>query len=37
VPLFYSVNYTLVKPYVHGLNVTPLGILSLKDVTMDAR
>jgi oligopeptide transport system substrate-binding protein len=37
VPLYYGVNYSLVKPYVHGLKVTPLGILSLKDVTMDAR
>ncbi len=32
VPLYHSVSYTLVKPYVQGLQVTPLGILSLKDV-----
>lgn len=37
VPLYYSVSYTLVKPYVHGLKVTPLGILSLKDVSIDAK
>ncbi len=37
VPLYYGVNYALVKPYIHELKVTPLGILSLKDVTMDAR
>lgn len=32
VPLYHSVSYTLVKPYVQGLKVTPLGILSLKNV-----
>lgn len=37
VPFYYSVSYTLVKPYVHGLKVTPLGILSLKDVSIDGR
>jgi oligopeptide transport system substrate-binding protein len=31
VPLFHSVRYTLVKPYVQGLRMTPMGILSLKD------
>ena len=34
VPLYHSVTYTLVKPYVHNLKVTPLGILSLKDVRL---
>jgi len=34
VPLFHSVSYTLVKPYVQGLKVTPMGILSLKNVRM---
>jgi ABC-type oligopeptide transport system substrate-binding subunit len=37
VPLYYSANYMLVKPYVHGVKITPLGILSLKDVTIDGR
>jgi ABC-type transport system substrate-binding protein len=32
VPLYHSVRYTLVKPYVKNLKVTPMGILSLKDV-----
>jgi ABC-type transport system substrate-binding protein len=36
VPLYHSVSYTLVKPYVSGLNVTPMGILSLKDVRLAA-
>lgn len=34
VPLYHSVTYTLVKPYVQGLKVTPLGILSLKNVVL---
>ncbi len=37
VPLYYSVDYELVKPYVKGLQVTPMGILSLKDVTIEGR
>lgn len=37
VPLYHSVSYTLVKPYVTGLNVTPMGILSLKDVRLAPR
>jgi peptide/nickel transport system substrate-binding protein/oligopeptide transport system substrate-binding protein len=37
VPLYHSVSYTLVKPYVTGLTVTPMGILSLKDVRLAAR
>jgi peptide/nickel transport system substrate-binding protein/oligopeptide transport system substrate-binding protein len=37
VPLYYSVRYTLVKPYVQGLKVTPLGILSLKNVRLGER
>lgn len=37
VPLYHSVSYTLVKPYVTGLQVTPLGILSLKDVRLSGR
>ncbi len=34
VPLYHPVSYTLVKPYVKGLKVTPLGILSLKNVSI---
>jgi peptide/nickel transport system substrate-binding protein/oligopeptide transport system substrate-binding protein len=37
VPLYYSVDYRLVKPYVKGLQITPMGILSLKDVYIDGR
>ena len=37
VPLYYSVDYELVKPYVKGLQITPMGILSLKDVTIEGR
>lgn len=37
VPLYYSVDYQLVKPYVSGLQITPMGILSLKDVTVQGR
>jgi ABC-type transport system substrate-binding protein len=35
VPLYHSVRYTLVKPYVKGLKITPMGILSLKDVRVE--
>ena len=35
VPLYHSVHYTLVKPYVKNLKVTPMGILSLKDVRVE--
>lgn len=37
VPLYHSVSYTLVKPYVHGLKVTSVGILTLKNVKLAAR
>jgi peptide/nickel transport system substrate-binding protein/oligopeptide transport system substrate-binding protein len=37
VPLYHSVSYTLVKPYVKGIKVTPLGILSLKNVSVSGR
>ena len=37
VPLYYSVEYQLVKPYVKGLQITPMGILSLKDVAIEGR
>lgn len=31
-PIYHEVSYTLVKPYVKGLDITPAGILTLKDV-----
>ncbi len=34
VPLYHSVRYILVKPYVQNLKVTPIGILSLKNVRL---
>jgi peptide/nickel transport system substrate-binding protein/oligopeptide transport system substrate-binding protein len=37
VPLYHSVNYLMVKPYVTGLKVTPLGLLNFKDVTVEGR
>ncbi len=35
VPLFHSVNYELLRSYVHGVTITPLGILRLKDAYID--
>ena len=35
VPLYHSVRYVLVKPYVKNLKVTPMGILNLKDVRIE--
>lgn len=32
IPLYHDVAYTLVKPWVRGLTVTPIGIISLEDV-----
>lgn len=32
IPLYHDVAYTLVKPWVRGLTITPLGIISLEDV-----
>jgi ABC-type oligopeptide transport system substrate-binding subunit len=37
VPLYHSVQYTLVKPYVKDLKVTPMGLLNLKDVRLLGR
>ncbi len=34
-PFFYDRSYMLVRPWVHGLNVTPLGILYLDQVTVE--
>lgn len=35
IPLYHDVSYTLIKPWVRGLTVTPVGILSLEDVWID--
>jgi ABC-type transport system substrate-binding protein len=37
VPLLHSVDYVLIRPYVHGIHLTPLGILSLRDATLSSR
>jgi oligopeptide transport system substrate-binding protein len=37
VPLFHDVDYVLVKPRVKGLVWTAMGLLSLKDVTVEPR
>jgi ABC-type transport system substrate-binding protein len=34
-PFYYDRSYMLVRPWVHGLKVTPLGILSLDKVTVE--
>jgi oligopeptide transport system substrate-binding protein len=35
IPLYYDVAYTLAKPAVKGLEVTPLGILGLESVWLE--
>jgi ABC-type oligopeptide transport system substrate-binding subunit len=30
IPLYHNIDHTLIKPYVRGLNVTPLGILDFS-------
>ncbi|MEX1157976.1 MAG: peptide ABC transporter substrate-binding protein [Thermomicrobiales bacterium] len=35
IPLFHDVSYTLVKPHVNRLVVSPIGILSLEDIWID--
>lgn len=34
-PLTHDIGYTLVKPWVHGLQVTPLGLLYLESVWLE--
>lgn len=34
-PFYYDRSYMLVRPWVHGLEVTPLGILSLDQVSVE--
>jgi ABC-type transport system substrate-binding protein len=35
IPLYHDVKYALVKPYVKGLVLSPLGIIVLRDVTIE--
>ena len=35
IPLTHDVSYTLMKPWVHGLDVTPLGLLYLETVWLE--
>ncbi len=37
IPLYHDIAYTLVKPYVRGLTITPLGIISLESVWIGER
>ncbi|HEY1015383.1 MAG TPA: peptide ABC transporter substrate-binding protein [Herpetosiphonaceae bacterium] len=34
IPLYHSTDFSLVKPYVDGLTITPLGILNLTGVSL---
>ncbi len=34
IPIYHDVEHVLVKPYVEGLNVTPMGILDLSTVEL---
>jgi oligopeptide transport system substrate-binding protein len=35
IPCYHSINYTLVKPHVKGLTITPMGILELDSVWIE--
>ena len=35
IPCYHSIDYTLVKPYVKGLTITPMGILELDRVWVE--
>jgi ABC-type transport system substrate-binding protein len=35
IPLYYDVAYTVMKPYVKGLQMTPLGIMRLETVWLE--
>lgn len=37
IPLYHDIAYTLVKPYVRGLTITPVGIMSLESVWIGER
>ncbi|NJM06891.1 hypothetical protein HC891_12950 [Candidatus Gracilibacteria bacterium] len=34
IPLYHDVEHTLVKPYVQGLTITPMGIIDLASVEL---
>lgn len=34
-PLYHDVSYTLIKPWVRGLTITPVGIVSLESVWIE--
>ena len=34
-PLYHDVSYTLIKPWVHGLTITPVGVVSLEAVWIE--
>jgi ABC-type transport system substrate-binding protein len=34
-PLYHDVSYTLIKPWVHGLTITPIGVVSLEAVWIE--
>jgi peptide/nickel transport system substrate-binding protein/oligopeptide transport system substrate-binding protein len=35
IPCYHSIDYTLVKPHVKGLTITPMGILELDSVWLE--
>ena len=35
IPLYHDVEYALVKPWVNGLHISAIGMLSLEDVWID--
>jgi len=35
-PIYFDMNYTLVKPYLRGFVLTPMGVLKWKDVALEA-
>lgn len=37
IPIYHGVTYSLTKPYVHGLEVTPMGLLDLSTIYIEGR
>ncbi len=35
IPIYHDITYALVKPYVKGFSISPLGIISLKNVRIE--
>lgn len=35
IPIYHSIDYTLVKPYVKGVTITPMGILDLDSIWIE--